>query len=148
MQEMAKKEDGACVDTSILNGVDVLVVEDAWHTARAIKSALTELGIHVIGPAATTAGARRFVTEKRPALALVDVNLKAEMATGFIEELHRDGVPVIVMSGYATPPVAVGTVAAFLQKPFTGRELVSVMVAARLNVKSNSLPEIARPVVD
>ncbi len=37
-------------DLSVLNGVPVLVVEDAWHVARAMKSALSQLGMNVIGP--------------------------------------------------------------------------------------------------
>jgi hypothetical protein len=41
---------------SSLKGVHVLVVEDAWHLAKALKSALTEVGMDVAGPAATIAG--------------------------------------------------------------------------------------------
>ena len=52
-------------DLSVLNGVPVLVVEDAWHVARAMKSALGQLGMIVIGPTATTAEARRLMAVHR-----------------------------------------------------------------------------------
>jgi DNA-binding response OmpR family regulator len=116
-------------DVSVLNGVSVLVVEDAWHVATALKSALEGLGMRVIGPTATTAQARRLVAVQTPKLALVDVNLKHEMASGLIDELHDQGVHVVVMSGYARPPIAMEKAAAFVQKPFNGNELVAAMCA-------------------
>ena len=96
---------GPEAEDHILKDVPVLVVEDSWHVAKAMKSALEQLGMRVVGPAATTGDARRLVAEQKPKLALVDVNLKKEMATGLIEELHRQGILVIVVSGYAVPPM-------------------------------------------
>ena len=122
-------------ELSILNGVPVLVVEDSWHVAKAIKLALAQLGMCVVGPAATTAEARRLVAGHKPKMALVDVNLTKELACGLIEELHEQGVHVIVVSGYAAPPLAAGTVAAFLQKPFSENDLITMLcaTAARLH---------------
>ena len=76
---------------------------------------------------ATTAKARRLIAEGMPRLAVVDVNLKREMASGLIEELHDQGVSVVVVSGYALPPVSVDKAAAFLQKPFSGSELLTAL---------------------
>ena len=90
------------LDVSALTGVRVLVVEDAWHVAKAMKGALEQLGMHVIGPTATTAEARRLTAAEKPRLALVDVNLKKEMACDLIDELHGQGIPVVVVSGYAS----------------------------------------------
>jgi DNA-binding NtrC family response regulator len=115
-----------------LKGVSVLVVEDTWHVASAMKSALEQLGMDVIGPTATTAEARRLVAAHVPQIALVDVNLKREMASALIDELHEQGVKVIVVSGYAAPPVAMENAAAFLQKPFSGTELTKALGAAVL----------------
>ena len=50
---------GPVLDVSPLNAMRVLAVEDAWHVAKAMKGALERLGIHVVGPTAATAGARR-----------------------------------------------------------------------------------------
>ena len=49
-----------------LKGVRVLVVEDTWHVAKALKSALEQVGMDVSGPAATTAAARRVMVEQMP----------------------------------------------------------------------------------
>ena len=116
-------------ELSILNGVPVLVVEDSWHVAKAVKSALGQLGMCVVGPAATTAEARRLVAGHKPKMALVDVNLTKELACGLIEELHEQGVHVIVVSGYAAPALPAGTVSAFLQKPFSENDLITILCA-------------------
>ena len=84
-----------------LAGVRVLVVEDAWHVAKALKSALEEVGMSVAGPAARIAEAEQLLDQEVPDLAVVDVNLKGEMAYGLIDRLHDRGVRVIVVSGYA-----------------------------------------------
>jgi response regulator RpfG family c-di-GMP phosphodiesterase len=126
---------GPASDASVLSGVSVLIVEDSWHVAKAMRSALEHLGMPVVGPAATTGEARRLVAEQKPKLALVDVNLKKEMATGLIEELHRQGILVIVVSGYAVPPMPAEIIAAFVQKPFSEVDLITVLRAtvARLH---------------
>jgi DNA-binding response OmpR family regulator len=122
---------------SSLEGVSVLVVEDTWHVAKALKSALEHVGMDVSGPAATTAEARRLTAEHMPRVAVVDVNLKREMASGLIEELHDQGVSVVVVSGYAVPPISADKAAAILQKPFSGSELLAtlrrVVAQARLH---------------
>ena len=73
---------GQASEASVLSGVSVLIVEDSWHVAKAMRSALEDLGMRVVGPVATTEDARRLVAEQKPKLALVDVNLKTELATG------------------------------------------------------------------
>lgn len=114
----------------VLKRVPVLVVEDAWHVAKALNSILEQLDMDVIGPTATASEARRLVAKQRPRIALVDINLKQEMAYDLIEELHDQGVQVIIVSGYAAPPVSVAKTAGFVQKPFSGRELITAMCAA------------------
>jgi DNA-binding NtrC family response regulator len=113
-----------------LKGVRVLIVEDTWHTATAMKAALERVEMVVIGPTATTSDARRLIATHKPSLALIDVNLKGEMAGGLIEELHAQGIPVIVASGYAVPAVAKEKVVRFLQKPFSGGQLIEAIRAA------------------
>ena len=80
-----------------LRGVRVLVVEDTWLVAKALKTALEGLGMVVAGPASNTADADRLVAEETPDLAVVDVNLKGEMAYGLIDRMHDRGVRVVVV---------------------------------------------------
>ena len=97
--------------------------------AKAMKSALEQLGMQVIGKTATCAEAKRLMVKKKPKMALVDVNLKRETAYyTLIDELHAQSVQVIVVSGYAAPLVSKG-VAALLQKPFSGSELITTLCA-------------------
>jgi len=69
------------------------------------------------------------VAKQTPKLALVDINLKKELAYGLIEELHRQGVLVVVVSGYAVPQMPAETVAAFVQKPFSEADLITALRA-------------------
>jgi DNA-binding NtrC family response regulator len=119
---MAEERKGA--STEHVKGLSVLIVEDAWHVANALKTMLELAGMRVVGPIATTDQARKLVSAQRPKLALVDINLKQETSYSLIDELHDQGVRVIVISGYATPSVSKPSVAAFLQKPFTETELI------------------------
>jgi YesN/AraC family two-component response regulator len=114
---------------AVLNGVTVLLVEDSWHVAKAMKSALEQRGMHVIGPAANTSQARQLAAEQKPKLALVDVNLKTELACGLIEELRAQDIQIIVVTGYTVPPLPKGMVAAFLRKPITETDLVTMLSA-------------------
>jgi len=112
---------------SELRGLRVLVVEDSWHVANALKALLEELGVNVAGPAATLGEAEHLLAARDPAVAIVDINLKGEMAYGLIDRLHDRGVRVVVVSGYAVPQVAQGKVAAILQKPFSAKSLLAIL---------------------
>jgi DNA-binding NtrC family response regulator len=79
----------------------------------------------VIGPAATIAEADHLISERSPDLALVDFNLRGELATGLIDRLHGRGIPVIVTTGYAEIPLAPGRAAAVLRKPVRMAELLA-----------------------
>ena len=116
-------------DPSVLRGVSVLVVEDAWHVATAMKGVLEQLGMHVLGPAATTLEARRLLATQRPRAAVVDVNLRSEMAWDLIDDLREQDIDVIVMSGYALPDTSRGRPLTHLQKPFDAAELTAALCA-------------------
>ena len=114
-------------DAAELRGLRVLVVEDSWHVAHALKSLLEELGMVVAGPAAPLAQAERLLGANDPQMAIVDINLKGEMAYGLIDRLHAEGVQVVVISGYAVPQIAQGKVQAILQKPFSAKSLLGIL---------------------
>jgi DNA-binding response OmpR family regulator len=110
--------------------VRVLVVEDHWQVANALKSFLEAEGMEVSGPAATTADAQRLATEQKPDLAVVDIHLKLETAYVLIHRLNDQGVRVVVLSGYAVLPDLTEKVVAVLQKPFNGPELLGALRCA------------------
>jgi DNA-binding NarL/FixJ family response regulator len=55
----------------------------------------------VSGPASKAADAHRLAIEQELDLAVVDINLKGEMAYNLIDQLRDLGVRVVVVSGYA-----------------------------------------------
>jgi two-component system, response regulator PdtaR len=126
MSQSAKQSGGAS-DLSVLRDVNVLVVEDNWQVAKALECALKQLEMQVSGPASTTSDAKRLVAAQMPTVAIVDVNLKREMACDLIVELHEKGVHVIVISGYAIPPIPKKKAAVILQKPFSAEDLLTAL---------------------
>ena len=114
-------------DDSELAGVRVLVVEDTWHVARAMKGLLEGLGMEVIGPAATVSEAEQHAAAQMPQLALIDMNLKGDMAYGLIDHLHDKDIPIIVVSGYAVLASLTEKAAAILQKPYEASELIAAL---------------------
>jgi DNA-binding NtrC family response regulator len=105
-------------DSSELKGLDILLVEDSWHIGSAMRNLLQLMGAKVAGPAATVAEAERLLSEHSPDVAIVDISLRGgERADGLIGRLHDQGVPIIVISGYAELPEVAGKATAVLQKP-------------------------------
>ena len=110
-----------------LRGVRVLLVEDSWQVADALSLLLEKTGMIVSGPVATAKEAKGLVAEHDPRLAIVDVNLKGEMAYGLIDWLNERGIKVLVISGYADLPQSLGQFAAILHKPFTAAALLATL---------------------
>jgi CheY-like chemotaxis protein len=119
---------GAVQDSWDLKGVTILLVEDSWHLGIALKNLLKAWGAEVAGPVATAAEADRMTSEQRPAVALVDLNLRGgERAYDLIDRLHERGIPVIVTSGYEVLPRPPGKAVAVLQKPFGEAQLLALL---------------------
>jgi CheY-like chemotaxis protein len=111
-----------------LQGVAILLVEDSWHVGKAMKFLLRVLGADVAGPAATTADAERLVAERAPDVAIVDFNLReGERANNLIDRLHEQGIPVIIVTGYAEVSLPPGKAEAILQKPVSEERLLAIL---------------------
>jgi DNA-binding response OmpR family regulator len=95
--------------------------------ADAVQSLLEDVGMIVAGPAANVADAERLVGERTPQMAVVDVNLKGELALDLIRRLRRAGVAVVVISGSPVGTDLAGVGAATVQKPFSGPELLGTL---------------------
>jgi DNA-binding response OmpR family regulator len=111
-----------------LQGVGILLVEDSWHVGKAMKTLLHVLGADVAGPAPTAADAERLVAERTPDVAIVDINLReGERANDLIDRLHEQGVPVIVLTGYAVVSLPTGKAEAILHKPVSKEQLLAAL---------------------
>ena len=127
VMRLTKSEVAGNAAGSDLRGMRVLLVEDSWQVADALKLLLEKAGMIVSGPVASANEAQSLVAEHSPTLAVVDVNLKGEMAYALMEWLHQRGVRVLVISGYADLPRSLGQYAAILHKPFTATALLATL---------------------
>jgi DNA-binding NtrC family response regulator len=118
---------GAPNSSSSLQGLRALVVEDGWQVADALKISLERMGMVVAGPVATAREAQCLATECPPDLAVVDVNLKGEMAYELMDWLHDRSIRVVVTTGYEDLPESLGEFAAILHKPFTVTTLLTTL---------------------
>ena len=121
--------------SSELKGARILLVEDSWHVGNAIKRLLRALGADVAGPTATVADAERLIAERKPDVAIVDINLRdGEQANPLLDRLQEESIPVIVITGYTEVSLQPGKVEAILQKPVREEQFLAVLrpIVARL----------------
>jgi CheY-like chemotaxis protein len=113
-----------------LNGLCVLVVEDSWEVSAALKDLLEANGADVAGPVATVAEAVRVTSEQRVDVVLLDINLRGgEQAYGLIDQLHDQGIRIVVVTGYPDVAIDERKVAAVLQKPVSEALLLRTLSA-------------------
>jgi two-component sensor histidine kinase len=92
-----------------LEGRRILVVEDQALIAEEVAYLLRQAGCEVIGPAGTTAQARRLMLDRPPCAAVLDINVGGEMVWSLALDLHAGRVPIVFASGYSDvvdPPLA------------------------------------------
>jgi CheY-like chemotaxis protein len=87
----------------VLRGRCVLVVEDDFLIASSLSEALDELGVRVLGPAASAQHALTLLEgEADVDAALLDVNLRGELSYPVADVLCARGVPFVFATGYDT----------------------------------------------
>jgi CheY-like chemotaxis protein len=109
-----------------LQGMRVLIVEDAPAVGKALQSLLEDFGMVVVGPVATPGAAERVLAEQSPDLALVDMHLSGHTGYALADRMRRAGMPLVVISGSAELPAEEPCLAT-LQKPFSGQELLRAL---------------------
>lgn len=86
---------------SLLGGAHVLIVEDEFLLADDLARALRAAGGEPVGPVSTIAQAEELVREHALDAAIIDVNLRGQMASEFISRLASTAMPCLIVSGYA-----------------------------------------------
>ena len=83
--------------------LNVLVVDDDTMIAMFLEDMLTDLGCNVVGPAGAVAPAMALIEAKGHMLdgALLDVNLRGELAYPIADTLTRRDIPFAFVTGYA-----------------------------------------------
>jgi DNA-binding response OmpR family regulator len=113
-----------------LKGKRVFVVEDEALISVMVTDMLTDIGITVIGPAATIAAGMRMAESEDMDAAILDVNVRGERIDPVAEALIKRGIPVLFATGYGEVTLASGHVAPVIDKPYTQEKLVRGLAMA------------------
>lgn len=110
-----------------LAGISVLVAEDSWHLAEAMRMLIERSGGTVVGLAGTLAEAERLAATHTFDAAVMDLNLHGSHADGLAERLAAAGTKVVILTGYERPPVLAAKVHDCLTKPASPAILIAAL---------------------
>jgi two-component sensor histidine kinase/DNA-binding response OmpR family regulator len=91
--------------SNIVQGKNVLVIEDEALVAMMMTDALTELGFHVVGPCGKVAEGIAALDKYEVHAAVLDVNLGDEQVYPVAELLQARGIPFAFVTGYGVESV-------------------------------------------
>ena len=89
----------------VFDGHRILVAEDELLLAMEIRRFLEDWGCLVLGPVPSVSRALALLAEEAPDGAVLDVNLKGELAAPVAEALAAREVPFVLLTGYGVPMV-------------------------------------------
>jgi DNA-binding NtrC family response regulator len=108
-----------------LQGVRVLVVEDELVVALDLENLLSQLGCIPLKSAPTIQKALQTLSDERPDVAVLDVDLQGERVTPVAIALNEQRVPFVLVTGYGSARIPEETLqkVVHLQKPVNGCRL-------------------------
>jgi CheY-like chemotaxis protein len=107
----------------------VLIVEDEALVALDIARQVTEAGLTVVGPALSVAGALQLIGKVGCDAAVMDINLGCETSEPVAQELRRENIPFVILTGYAnSAALAVYDGAPVISKPARPVELIATLL--------------------
>ena len=83
-----------------LTGQHVLIVEDEYFLAQDLVDFFQDLGVQVLGPAASVSEALKLLESAEVQGAILDVNLRGERVYPVADVLRQKHVPFVFASGY------------------------------------------------
>ncbi len=109
----------------------ILIVEDEYYLADDLAEALRREGAEVVGPVGTLDEARDIVERERLDCAILDMNLRGDMAYPVADQLEEAGIPFLIATGYngASLPDRFSAIPR-VEKPFTPRDVAAAIPAA------------------
>jgi CheY-like chemotaxis protein len=87
-------------------GCRVLVVEDEYFIADAIRGALVDLGAEIVGPVATLGDALARLSCVEIDAAVLDIDLHGEPSYPLMDALLERRVPFLIATGYHPSMIA------------------------------------------
>jgi CheY-like chemotaxis protein len=116
------------MDSQLLLGKRVLVVEDEMLVLMAIEDMLGDLGCPSITVAGRLEKALHLIGTRKFDLAILDVNLNGHRSYPVARALSSCGVPFAFSTGYGEHGIAEGFGGHLvLNKPYTGPQMVKVL---------------------
>ena len=123
------------IDTAVLKGLRVLVVEDEMMVSMLIEDMLSDMGCTVIGPASRLDEAMELATSSDMDCAVLDVNLGGQPIFPLADLLRERGCPFAFATGYGDAGLRdVDRGTPVLQKPFREGDLARVLGELRAKV--------------
>ncbi len=124
--ETAGASEGEAVPAGGVEGLRVLIVEDAVLLALELESGLQEAGAQVVGCAAEVDEAMAMLSRPIDA-AVLDANLNGRMVTPVAEALRAKGVPFVFATGYGDKAAPEGFDAPIIRKPYNIHQIVGAL---------------------
>jgi DNA-binding response OmpR family regulator len=116
-----------------LRDLDVLLVEDESLVSFLLEDMLLELGAGSVRHASKLKTGFALAAEKKPGLAVLDVNLAGEAIYPLAQQLTNDRVPLLFITGYGRDGLSVEwSEHEVLQKPLTLAQLETALNRALL----------------
>lgn len=104
-------------DIKSLEGIRVLLVEDAGLVAMEAQMVLEEVGMKVLGPANRISQALSLAEAGPIDIAFLDIDLNGEHVWPVAEVLARRGVPFAFATGFESSTI--------MPKPFSGNPMLA-----------------------
>jgi CheY-like chemotaxis protein len=124
--------------SSIVGPCRVLIVEDDWLISEVLADQVSELDLEVVGVAATVAEALDFLATEDIDAVLLDMKLHERFAGEVADELQRQGVPFLFVTGYAKALDPRYDDVPILRKPF---DMIALQAALADILPPRCLPE-------
>ncbi len=111
-----------------LSDLRILIVEDEYYLADDLARALKAEGAEVVGPVGSLAEAADMVDRERFDCAILDMNLRGDMAFPIADRLDQAGIPFLIATGYnsASLPERFNGVRR-VEKPFNPEEVTAAI---------------------
>jgi DNA-binding NarL/FixJ family response regulator len=114
-----------------------LIVDDSPQFQEAARGLLERQGLTVVGVAATSAEALQRAEELRPDFTLVDIDLGGESGLELARRMHRQAVPVILISTHSEQDyaelIAASPAIGFLSKAALSAGAIRNLLAGHAN---------------
>lgn len=110
--------------------LSVLVVEDEFMIALDLELILEQNGHAVLGPASSVETALRLLEDVLPDVALLDLNLRGQLAFPVAVRLQEIDVPIVLSSAYDVTGIEGGEILAGAEnigKPVAERALLNAL---------------------